>query len=82
MLNKFLPIWVLILLLITSCNYQQSNDTDLMYGQPFLGYTEHFEQLLVMELDKDVSNIKVEYWSNNDRSNAQSISMDCELTKK
>ena len=68
---------LLLLILLNACNQNNVGQTNsnnlLLLSGPFLGYTEHFEQLVFMELTDDVKSVKVEYWAQNKPESVQTI---------
>ena len=68
---------LLLLIFLNACdqnNVGQTNSNNLLLlSGPFLGYTEHFEQLVFMELTDDVKSVKVEYWAQSKPESVQTI---------
>lgn len=71
-----------VCLLIISCEQKQPLNKNLLYSGPFLGYTEHFEQLLFMELSQNVKTVNVKYWPSDNPADIQTINQECNYKDK
>jgi len=85
MVRQFLSL-LLITICFSACEFDKNKHSeinkDLLYSGPFLGYTEHFEQLIFMELSKNTKSLRVEYWPQVNKKKIESITFEPEFSQK
>ncbi len=85
MVRQYLSL-LLIIISFSACEFDKSKHSkinkDLLYSGPFLGYTEHFEQLIFMELSKNTKSLRVEYWPQANKKKIESITLELEFSQK
>jgi alkaline phosphatase D len=84
MIKQVLSIF--LLLCFSACDLNNIKhikvNAPLLLSGPYLGYTEHFEQLIFMELNMDVKSVRVEYWPHLNKNKVEKITFKTELSQK